>query len=154
MKILKYINQGLVCFWWRKNKILDRNLGFVKQGGATALVTVLIISVSSLIMAYGATMLGLGELGMSCTVQEGEKAMYGIESCLDETLIKLKRDTPYSGGNLVIGAYSCIININGTGNPYYISVESNAGDYTKKIEVEAEFNGLVPYLNSWTEVSP
>lgn len=135
-----------------KNNILMKKGN--RQTGATALVTVLIISAASLIMAYGATMLGLGELGMSYNSQEGDGAMFGAESCLEEVLIKLKRNPSYSGSNLVINDYSCIISISGAGNPYYISVESSYGDYTKKIEVEAEFNGSSPRLSSWTEVSP
>jgi len=122
--------------------------------GATALVVVLIIGAASLIMAYGATLLGLGELNMSYTARQGGGAMAGAESCLEEALIRLKHSPTYSGGNLEIGEYSCIINISGSGDPYMVSVESSYGDYTKKIEAEAVFDNGIPYLDSWREVSP
>lgn len=124
------------------------------QRGATALVVILVIGAASLIMAYGATLLGLGELNMSYTSQQGGRAMAGAESCLEEALIRLKRSPTYSGGNLEISEYSCIINISGSGDPYVVSVESSYGDYTKKIEAEAVFNNGTPHLSSWREVSP
>src|SRR6056297_10402 len=127
---------------------------YASRRGATALVVVLIIGAASLIMAYGATLLGLGELNMSYTARQGGGAMAGAESCLEEALIRLKRSPTYSGGNLEIGEYSCIINISGSGDPYMVSVESSYGDYTKKIEAEAVFDNGIPYLDSWREVSP
>src|SRR6056297_2436295 len=94
IKTLEHKNietKGYGCF-----NVLMFSCFYASRRGATALVVVLIIGAASLIMAYGATLLGLGELNMSYTARQGGGAMAGAESCLEEALIRLKRSPTYS----------------------------------------------------------
>lgn len=128
-------------------KILNNN-----QQGVAALLTIVIISAAVLIMAFTASLLGLGELDLGFTSQKGGEALSAADSCIEEALRRLRLDSNYSGGTLNVGNGSCIINITANGNDRTITAESTIGDYHKKIQAEATLSGSDTAINSWQEL--
>lgn len=81
----------------------------------SALLVIVIIGAASLIMAKGAAFLSIGELDMGRIASEGGNAYYAAESCLEEALLRIKRDENFTADNLelTINDFSCIINVSG-----------------------------------------
>jgi hypothetical protein len=65
------------------------------NSGFSMILVVIIIGVSSLIMAKSAVFLGLGELDASSAAAAGDKAYYLAESCVEDALLRLKMDDSY-----------------------------------------------------------
>lgn len=129
----------------------------VNQRGVAALLTIVIISTAALIMAYSASILGLGELEMGYDSQQGGEAFSAADGCMEEALRQLRIDTGYSGDSLNLSNGSCIISISGAGNDRIITVIGTVGDYNKKIETDITFSdsaitGVVITINSWQEL--
>jgi len=122
------------------------------QKGIAALIVVLVISVSTLIMALNSSFLGLGELDLGYTSQKGGEALVLADSCVEETLRRLRIESNYSGGVLNIDDGSCIISIVVAGGDRTITVESDIDGYHKKIQVGATLSGRDIAVNFWQEL--
>ena len=87
-----------------------------KQSGAIALISLLIIAAVTLAIGLSLNLLGLDEMRMGFRESKSSQAFHVAESCLEEALMRLKRDANYTGGNLSIGNGSCniVITVNGT----------------------------------------
>ena len=122
------------------------------QSGVAALLVVIIISAAVLVMAYSASVLGLGELEMGYTSQKGGEVFILTDGCAEEALYRLRLDSNYSGGALNLSQGSCIIDIVALGDDRIITVTGTVDDYNKKIEVGITLAGNVVTINSWQEI--
>ncbi|MCK5591230.1 MAG: hypothetical protein KAI72_04670 [Candidatus Pacebacteria bacterium] len=122
------------------------------QKGIAAILTVIIISAATLIMAFNSSLLGLGELELGYTSQKSGEAMAVADSCVEESLRRLRLDSSYAGGVLNVNSDSCVINIVVAGANRTIVAESTVGEYHKKIQVEATLSGRDVTVNSWQEL--
>ena len=126
-------------------------------GGFAALLTIIIVSASSFIMAYSASMLGLGELDLGYTAQKGSEALAAADGCLEEALYRLRLDVDYNGGTVTSGLSSCTISVSGSGLNRTISIATDIDStFYKHLEVEVALSGNVyPTITvtNWNEVS-
>ncbi len=122
------------------------------QEGVAALLIIVIISVATLIMAYNASLLGLGELEAGYSFQKGGQALAIAEACGEETLRRFKLDTNHTGGTLNLNGGSCIINITSNSNNRIIDILSEIENYYKKIEIDIDLNGNSIIINNWREI--
>ena len=120
--------------------------------GVAALLTIIIVSAAVLIMAFSASILGMGELDMGWTSQKGGEAFAIADGCVEEALWQLRLDSGYTGDTLIIGENSCIIGVTSNGNSRTITVSGIVENYNKKIEVGITLNGNIITLNSWQEL--
>jgi hypothetical protein len=118
-----------------------------------ALLVIIIISVAVLIMAFSASILGLGELDMGYTSQKGQEARALTEGCLEEALRQLRLHTSYGGSTLNFGQNSCIISIIVDGSRRTISVLGTVENFNKNIQAIITLGGSEITLNSWQEKS-
>lgn len=132
------------------------------QRGVAALLTIVIIAVATLIMAYSASMLGLGELDLGYTSQKGTEALSVADGCMEETLRRIRLDTNYGLGagsiSLLVSNGSCIINVVDLGsNQRRITITGTitdtSGDYNKKVEAELTLDSNIIAIDSWIEKS-
>jgi len=72
------------------------------KAGIAALFTVIVIGSAGLLMAYGAVMLGIGELELGYTASRGAEAFALADGCVDEALERLRVNESYSGGILTL----------------------------------------------------
>ncbi len=137
-------------------KLKSYNLKLGERGVA-ALMTIIIVAAAVLIMAYSASLLGLGELDLGYTSQKGGEAFSVADGCMEETLRHIRLDTSYSGGSLTTSNGSCIINVETSGNDRTITVTASTTDeYYKKIETNITLStDIIPVItiNSWEEKS-
>ena len=123
------------------------------QQGMAALLTVVIIASATLIMAFNASLLGLGELDLGYTMAKGGKAMSVASACVEEAMRQLRFDPAYSGGSLNVGDGSCIISIGVNGNDRTIITIGTVDKYNKKIQATATLSGANTIINTWQELS-
>lgn len=123
------------------------------QKGAALLLMVVVVGASALLMAIGASRLGMGELEMGYISQKADETLYLADGCADEALLRLRKNAGYSGGALSLESGSCMINVAANGNDRTITVGATSGQFNKKIRVNATINGTTIIINSWTEIS-
>lgn len=126
------------------------------QQGIAALLIIVIVAAATLIMAYSASLLGLGELEMGYVSQKGQESLSVADGCLEETLWRIRLDQNYGLSigeiNLSVSNGSCIINVADLGNNQRrITVLGKVGDYNKNIEAEITLAGNVISIDSWQE---
>jgi hypothetical protein len=124
--------------------------------GFAALLTIVIVSAAVLIMAYNASLLGLGELDLGYTSQKGGETLSIAEGCLEETLRQIRLDTNYGIGagtiNLTVSNGSCTITVADLGSDQRrVTITGTNDIYNKKIEATLTLTGNVIAINSWIE---
>jgi len=126
---------------------------FHDRSGAAALLTVIIVSVAALIMAYSASLLSMGELEMGYDSGQGGEAFSIADGCIDESFRRLRLNDSNSGGSLSLGDGSCIIGVSGTGSTRIIIATSTLDNYHKKIKTSITFSGNANEItiDSWQE---
>ncbi len=129
------------------------NSKIYSQHGMAALLTVIIIATATLIMAFNASLLGLGELNLGYISQQGNEVTTITESCIEEALYRLKLDPAYSGGTLALGNGSCIINITANGDNRIIIASGTMDVYNKKIQVGLTLTNHQINITSWQIIS-
>lgn len=128
-----------------------------KENGQIALIAILIISAAVLIVSLAISSMGVNETLMSYDGEQGEQAFLIANACVDEALMRLRREKSgeepaYSGGTLNFGVNSCIITITSQVNSKTINVVSTVNSkINRKIQAVIQWNPTYA-LTSWQEV--
>jgi hypothetical protein len=82
-----------------------------------------------------------------------------VAACLDEAIIRLKRDSGYAGLHTVpIGDGTCTLTVSGAGSSRTVSVTATSGFYTKNVTAaltqSAAGGGTRWTVSSWQETVP
>lgn len=136
------------------------NIRYNTQSGIAALLTIVIVGAATLVMAYSASLLGLGELDLGYTSGRGAEAFSIADGCMEETLRRIRLNTAYGtvGGqiNLTVPNGTCEINVS-VGNPSERIVNvlgsTTGGGYNKKIQAALTLSGNIITITSWEERS-
>lgn len=119
--------------------------------GAIALISILIITAASLIIVLSVNLLSLIGLKTAFLRVQGEKSFYFSDGCIEEALVRLKRDPNYTGGSLT--SENKICNVVVTSNLDLRTIHSIAAfeDKIRRIEMVVKIipNGLK--MISWRE---
>lgn len=125
--------------------------------GAASLVTVIIVSVATLIMAVTASSLGLGELDLGYTSQQGAESFAMADGCMEETFRRIRLDTNYGVGQgtitLTTSNGSCTIDVSASGSNRTIVIKGTHDIYSAKIRAEISLSGNIITISSWSERS-
>jgi len=129
----------------------------VYRSGVAALFIIVVVGASALLMAVGASFLGIGELTSGFVSAEGEEMLALADGCLEEVLERVRYNPtisaaalslnppPYSNGTCSVAAVAS--------GPLTVTITASNGNYYKKIiaviNPALEGNQLV----SWTEVN-
>lgn len=110
-----------------------------KQSGIAALMVVVLIGSAALVLGLASSARGLNTLELSVLQSRTEQSRLHIESCVEESLLRLYRDVNWSGGALSVGEISCTIAVSGNSTAKTMSV-SISGQKSLAITVEFENN--------------
>ncbi|MBU0661178.1 hypothetical protein KKG22_03285 [Patescibacteria group bacterium] len=120
--------------------------------GFAALLLVVVVGAAALIMAFSASFLGINDLEMGYTMQQGRESLAFAEGCVHEGLEQLRQDSNYNGSTLNDGVNSCIIEVvdNG-GGLQTVTVNADIDDhfYTTLV-VGVDLNNGIDIV-SWTQ---
>lgn len=121
----------------------------IKKSGAVAIITVVIVSIAALIMAVGASRMGLGDLLGSYVMQKGNETYSVAEACVEESLRQLKIDSNYTtaGSSLDLGNGQCTMKVTAS----TISATGTVGSYVRSFTVNFTITGTDITINNWNE---
>ncbi len=126
------------------------------QKGYIALISILIVSGVTLLIAISTSLFGISESDMGLQKSQSSETFYLASLCAEDALMKLKNDLKYPGNEtLIIGEGSCtILKLKGGGN--YDRVIKTTGtiyNQTRKIRIEITQVNPKMEINSWQEVT-
>ncbi|MDA2922328.1 hypothetical protein MYX07_03620 [Patescibacteria group bacterium AH-259-L07] len=127
------------------------------KSAVAALLVVIIVSAVALLMAYSASILGIGELDLGYTAQQGAESFSIADGCIEETLRRIRLNPNYGIGagqiGLTVSNGTCIIQVTDLGsNQRRITVAATMGEYHKEIEATLTLTGNIISIGSWREV--
>lgn len=140
-----------------RNKATTEN-ETLKRGFA-ALVTVIMLAAGVLIVAFSASIMGLGELNQGYISQKGGFAFTFADGCMEETYRRIKLDSNYGIGSgditLTHGTSSCIINVTDTGSDTRrIDVDAVVESvFNKKLQSSISITASTIVITDWKEIS-
>lgn len=116
------------------------------------MLTVVIVSSAVLIMAYSASLLGLGELEMNYNQQKGSRVFSLADGCAEEAMRRVRLNINYAGGTLNLRGGSCIISVTPSGADRTINISATEGEYYQSLEIIISLSGNIITINSWQEI--
>lgn len=125
------------------------------HSGVAALFVIVVVGASALLMAVGASFLGIGELTSGFVSARGDEMLALADGCLDEVLERVRYNPAITLAELAANPppYPCTINAVSAGPLITVTVTASDNQYYKKII--ATINPALEggQLVSWTEVS-
>ena len=127
------------------------------RSGLAALFVVVVVSAVALMLAYGAMMLGLGELDSGYTYQQSEQAFALADGCVEETLRRIKLDGTYGLGvgtvTLAMTDGTCEVTVTEpAANEREVTVIGWVEVFNKQIEVDLSLSGGAITIDEWKEI--
>ena len=124
--------------------------------GYIALVTVIIITAVTLMVAISVNLESMGETKISLAKNQSSKAYYLSTACAEDALMKLKDKLNYGGDEtLFFDNGTCsILPVEGRGNKdRLVKVVGDVGDYTRRIKIEISRVNPNMEITFWQEVT-
>jgi hypothetical protein len=120
--------------------------------GYVAISIVLILMAVTLGISMTLSFLSSGNSKTAESMRKGEQALFNSESCLEEGLLRFKRDLSYEGGTVAFPSGECHISLKEESGIYtfqvYFSGEEN---YWRGIEAQAETADGLLKMTHWNE---
>lgn len=107
------------------------------------IITIIITSAAVVIMVVNS------ESGSKTLL--GDETYYVAESGAENALIRLLRDTSYTGEVLQVGQGTATINVTGT-NPQTITSTAVMGNFRRIIQVTVSYTNNILSVTSWQEI--
>jgi hypothetical protein len=131
-----------------------------KNSGAVAIITVIIVSIAALIMAVGASRMGLGDLLGAYVMQKGNETYSIAEGCAEEALQQLRVNSGYTGPGsvLALGSGECTIVVTGVGSNRTINIVGRIPSvvetgylYVRSFTLNVTLSDTDIVVDSWVE---
>lgn len=122
--------------------------------GFIAFSSLLVVSSVTLAIAMSVSLLGVTSANTSLGYQKGQEALKYGESCVEETLFRLRNDGDFTGVSLSLPSGSCIATVSATGNQRTIittGIISGPPMFMKLITAVSTRVGKSITINSWIE---
>jgi hypothetical protein len=137
---------------WRSGK-QTRDLT-LDQRGAAALVVMIVILAMALLVVTSTAFIGVDDLDIGYASELSGDVLLSAESCAEEALIRLSRNSSYAGGSLTVGEAACTITVSGTPcGSCTIDVAAVGESYTRNVQVGVNVSGSTVDIISWQEVN-
>lgn len=129
---------------------------FLKEtGGSIALISILIISVFTLIIAVYTADLNISTGYQYVNRFSENDSYYSAEGCLEEALIRIENSVGFSGETINFTGGSCVINVIGS-DPKTVNITLTQGSDIQNFrgEVDITINGhaINTSLSTWSEI--
>lgn len=121
------------------------------QEHGQALVSLLFFTIIAITITSAAVVVIIVNTLSTTTFQQGNSALYAAEAGIENALLRLLRNTNYSGETMVIGDTTTEITVSGT-NPKVITAKAIVGNAVKTIRAETQVNNYAFSVLSWKEV--
>lgn len=126
----------------------------VNQRGAIGLLTTLMVSVVLLILALAVVLNGISSRFNTFLLTDSDRLLLITQGCVEDSLLRLARDSNYSGGAVVIGGVSCTVSVQGTAPDLELTVSASDNSFTKALQLDvtlAAEPALAATVTDWIE---
>ena len=120
------------------------------QRGYIALTAILIILAATLGIAITANLLSIDQNRFTLSASEGVGAIGLADGCLNEGLLRVKRNAAYTGGSLNAGDGSCTITVVAVGALRTITVQATVGQSTRTVSADVDLSAGFAFTR-WQE---
>lgn len=124
----------------------------IRHGGYIALVSLLVIAAATLAIGLSVSSLSVAETQVGGIKEQTGASFQFAEGCLDEAILRLKRDGGYPGGTLSLPAGSCTIAVVPVGARRTVTTTARVGTATRSITASVNLSGSTPTVDSWEEL--
>lgn len=110
------------------------------QKGFVAFTSILVVAAVVFAIVSSIPILGVDEAQGALGNTKSSQTTSVVQGCLDEALLRLRKDGAYTGGSLSLGDGSCIISISESSGVFSIDIEGSITgppDYNKKLQAQA-----------------
>lgn len=122
------------------------------ERGAAALMVFLIMLAAAVIVVSTSALIGVDVLTSGFSQQTSSDMILSAETCVEEAMIRLRRNNSYGGGSLAVGDAQCTINVTGTPcGACTIDVEAVGDSFTRNIEATVNVSGSSVDILTWEE---
>lgn len=119
------------------------------QSGQTLVALLIYILLAITVTSAAATITVINIRG-GLSGENAQSALSNAEAGVENALIRLERDSGYTGETLTLSSGSAVISVSGSTTKTIISVGS-AGNAKRTITATASLSGTVITLTSWNE---
>lgn len=143
-----------------RNDMKGEPLFLTNERGIIALTTVIIIGAIILAVGVSAALVGQTEITLAGQSDREYLARGLASACIDEAMLRLKRNSGYTGGSVPIGSDTCVAAVTGSGSSRTITATATSDVFTKAVTVAASLKSNVAgnasawHIDSWTEGDP
>ena len=128
-----------------------KTISFFKQKKGQALLMLLVFSVIGLLVGSAATTLVLVNSSNAQKSQAGLTVLQIAEGGMENALIRILRNPSYIGETLTVGEGIATITVTGSG-PFTLTSVGSIGNFSRTIQVIADYNNNILTVTSWREV--
>lgn len=122
------------------------------QGGYVAFISVLVFATVMLTIGISVTLLAISETQMSLAGKKSEETVDFVESCVEEALLRLRREGTIPIHQVLLPAGICDVNIDSrVDDDWTFTVSGEQEGYYKSIRVRAIRNSEILVV-SWKEI--
>ncbi|HAZ28256.1 MAG TPA: hypothetical protein DCY48_00565 [Candidatus Magasanikbacteria bacterium] len=98
-------------------------------------IAVIILAGVISVVLIGVALSTLTHLNQRDIAFTGIQTEFHMESCVQEALIQLKRDTAYAGATIVLGEGNCTIAVSGSDNIRTIQIIGTLKQFTREVTI-------------------
>lgn len=140
-----------------KKNLKSKILNLKSTRGGAVLLLVLVLTISGLAMAIGATEMGIDDITASYESQEGKKVFALSEGCTEDTLRRIRRNNNYGVGmgtlNLNLDEGSCEIEVDDLGGDRRrITSVATIEQNEQSLIIDIALDGDTIVMEQWQEI--
>lgn len=124
----------------------------INQKGQT-LIMLLIFAIIGIMVTSASVALIISNASGSDKLYQGATAYDVAESGAETAMIKLLRDPDYAGETVTVGTGQAVVTVASSGaTTKTITAKGTIGNFTRKIQVIADYTGGILTATSWKEI--
>lgn len=131
------------------------NLFLRKTRGSIALISILIISAFTLIVAVLTAETNISTGYQYVNRFSENDSYYSAEGCLEEALIRIEGDSSFATETVTFTGGSCVINVTGT-DPKTVDITftqgSNVQNFRGEVDITLNGHAINTSLSTWSEI--
>ena len=129
--------------------MIRHRTAYKKSSGQTV-VALLIFMLLAMTLTFTATMVIIANLQTDNVYQNGEEALQNAQTGVENALMRLERDSTYTGETMTLTYGTVTITVSGT-SPKTIVSTGGYGNLVRTVTATATVSGGVVTLTNWSE---
>jgi hypothetical protein len=123
----------------------------INERGAAALISIVVVMALVVLVVTSVALAGLSTLEHGFAEQVSTDIILADETCAEEAIVRLQRNSAYTGGSLTVGDVACTITVSGSGSTRTITIVGVEQNFTRRLQADISLSGSVSTITAWQE---